>query len=277
MAKQRSNQKTHDGAEAKNGDATEQKNFYQLFVVHALSNSWVQGIGLLFLATLIALIVALIMGSGIKAAAISFAVTGTVACWTATLVIIRATSLAPKPKIVYFGGLNPGNVASEPLPPNMPSNATQLLLGDDLRILFRYSRGSHPLIAFKGKPLLTIKIDKHGRLLLTATVADSSNRWICRIIDNEFQISQERAFNPKLINDHTLIVRDENGVDVLNVQFQNPRQIRITGLFHVPGYSEPIQILSDEGLIAPNGGGIGHAAIDMTANKNANVGVVNIE
>jgi hypothetical protein len=164
------------------------------------------------------------------------------------------------PKIVYFGGLTPGTDPDIPLPAGVSADTVQLLLGDDLRIL---SASSSAVFSKDGKAFLSIE-DRDGRILLTATLLDKSNRYICRVIENEFQISPERAFNPKQPDAHSLIVRDADGVEVLNLKFLNPKTMRITGRFQLPGSSEPVLILPKEGLVWPGGrGGIGGLTLNM--------------
>ena len=179
---------------------------------------------------------------------------------TYRLVLHLETQEPNEPRIAYFGGLLPGNEPIPPLPPGVPPDTVQLLLGDDLRIL---SASLNPVFSLNGNPFLSISVRK-GLMRLTATVLDAENQPICRITDNAFQAFQERAFNPKQPDEHSLIVRDSWGNEALNVRFLNPSTIKTTGRFQLPGLSEPILILPDRGIVWPGGGGIAHLTIDMT-------------
>jgi hypothetical protein len=110
-----------------------------------------------------------------------------------------------------------------------------------------------------------------GQLYISTTVLDSEGKFIVRVMNNEFQASSERAFNPMQPDEHTLVVRDSKGVEVLNVRYQNPRSIRLVGRFQLPGEKNPVQILPAEGLIWPSGSSVGHLTLDMTQAPDAGV------
>jgi len=176
--------------------------------------------------------------------------------------IIRREIQAKIP--TYFGELVPSNESCPPLPQNAPKETITLMLGDELRVLAAQSQNY--IFSRKGEPFLSIGI-KGGLMRVTASIVDSNNQHIVRIIDNEFQASPERAFNPKQPDKHSLVVRDSQGVEVLNIRFLNPKAMRIVGRFRMPGYSEPVLILPEEGVRWPGGGGISRLTVDMTASK----------
>lgn len=162
---------------------------------------------------------------------------------------------------IFFGELVPDNKPSPPLPANVPEDTISLLLGDDLRVLAAQSENY--IFSREGKSFLSIAI-KNGSMSITLSVMDSNNRNIVRIIDNEFQAYPKNAFNPKQPDKHSLVVRDSQGIEVLNIRFLNPKAMRIVGRFHLPGYSEPVMILADKGIQWPGGGGIGHLTVNLT-------------
>jgi hypothetical protein len=165
---------------------------------------------------------------------------------------------------VYYGFLKPAGEPGPSLPNNVPTNTIQLLLGDDLRVLAANSE-TH-VLSKGGKPFLTIGI-KNDLMKIKTKITDSQNRYIVRIIDNEFQASHENAFNPLQPDPHSLVVRDEEGNEVLNIRFVNRNCIRIVGRFVLEGYDEPLLILPDEGISWPGGGGIAHLTFDLTQSK----------
>jgi hypothetical protein len=138
------------------------------------------------------------------------------------------------------------------------------MLGDDLRVLAAQSQTY--VFSRQGKAFLSIGI-KGGFMVISVSVMDSKDQHIVRIIDNEFQANPEHAFNPKQPDKHSLVVRDSQGAEVLNIRFLNPRAMRIVGRLYMPEFSEPVLILPDEGVRWPGGGGMGHLTIDLTASK----------
>jgi hypothetical protein len=174
-----------------------------------------------------------------------------------------------KLNVAYFGGLSPGNEPIDPLPVGASPDTIQLFLGDDLRVL---SSSQNPVLAIGGKPFLSIAI-RDGLMRLTATILDNNNQPICRIINNEFQAFPERSFNPKQPDEHSLIVRDAEGNEVLNVRFLNPKTIWLIGRFHLPGLKGPILVLRDDGIVLPGGSSIGHLTLNPTTSA---AGVLNL-
>lgn len=152
-------------------------------------------------------------------------------------------------------------VAANENTPWVPEDVFSLMLGDDLQVLTRSSKQF--IFSKDGNPFLKLRV-VDGALYITASIFDHTGQYIVKVIDNEFQASQERAFNPKQPDEHTLIVRDFDGIEVLNVRYVNYRVIRIVGRFNLPGYSQPIEILPADGVRWPGGGGIGHLTVDMT-------------
>lgn len=122
-----------------------------------------------------------------------------------------------------------------------------------------------------GKPFLTVGI-KDGQMQISAVVMDSRNQLVVRIVDNEFQAIPQNAFNPKQPDKHSLLVRDADGIEVLNLRFLNPTAMRLVGRFQVPGMPEPVVITPDDGICWPGGGGISRLTVDMTASKGGLLG-----
>lgn len=171
----------------------------------------------------------------------------------------------------YFGYLIPGNEPGLELPGGVPENTITLLLGDNLAVLTARSDGNY-IFSREGEPFLSMAVGENG-MLITTTVLDSTNSDIVKIIDNEFKASNERAFNPKQPDEYSLVVRDSEGIEVLNIRFLNPDTMRITGRFHIPGYSDPLLILPAEGVVFPGGkGGISNMTVDMTASPAGFIG-----
>jgi hypothetical protein len=159
---------------------------------------------------------------------------------------------------VYFGELVPAS--EDPLPPNLAANVVSLMLGDDLQVL---SRSARQAVITRGEsPIISIGIED-GTMWINTTLVDSQNRNVVRIVKNEFQAFPEGAFNPKQPDEHSLVVRDADGIEVLNLRFLNPRRIRIVGRFFLQGVGT-VTIDANDGIRWPGGGGVGHLTLDMT-------------
>ncbi len=176
--------------------------------------------------------------------------------------LMEKEAAAKKP--VYFGFLEPSN--EQLLTSTTPANAVSLLLGNDLQILSMSS--DQRVFQAQGRPFLTIG-SENGRIWISATIIDSQNQTVVRIIKNEFQAFPEYAFNPVQPDSHSLLVRDSTGAEVLKLRFLNSRRILIYGRFVLPG-SRTV-IIDDNGIRFPEGGGMGHLTLDMTAAPNAGV------
>jgi hypothetical protein len=116
------------------------------------------------------------------------------------------------------------------------------------------------ILSSDGKPFLTIGFDARG-LWISTRVADAKGRYIVRIIKNEFQASNERAFNPAMPDKHSLVVRDEEGREVLNLYFLNPDTIHLTGKFMLEN-GQSLVLDDEKGIMLPNGAGFSNMTLD---------------
>jgi hypothetical protein len=241
------NEHADQTTKAKNRQRAANYDHGKFTIGHVFSNGWVQGLGILALAAGIALIVAMNTSTGVRAAAITLAASVTILAWVTAFIVIRA--VPPDAVISYFGDLKPGNFPSVAYPKEVSLNSVEVSLGDDIHIYF--SSEHKNVLSRNGTPVLSVSV-RDGLAKLTATILDANNQPICRIIDNEFQAFPDRAFNPKQPDEHSLIVRDTQGNEVLNLQFRNPKWIWITGRFQFPGSSGPLVI--DRSELRPPGG-----------------------
>jgi len=177
-----------------------------------------------------------------------------VACVGTILVLLAITShlnngivdkreAAKRP--VYFGEILPAN---EPTPISvgqLEKGSVALVLGGNTII----TNNKTVALTVGGQPFLSVRV-QNGSLFLSARLVNSNNQPVVRIIDNEFQASPERTFNPRQPDRSSLLVRDENGQEILNVRFINPQVIRINGIFEIPGQNASI-IARDDALVLP--------------------------
>jgi len=167
-------------------------------------------------------------------------------------------------KPIYFGYLDPSD--EQLLDFHTPASQVSLLFGKNLQVLTMST--SQKILQARGKSFLTIG-SENGKIWISATITDSQNRIIVRIIKNEFQAFPESAFNPTQPDSHSLLVRDSTGAEVLRLRFLNPRRILIYGRFVLP--DSRTVIIDDIGVHFPQGSVVGNLTLDMTAAPNAGV------
>ena len=79
-------------------------------------------------------------------------------------------------------------------------------------------------------PFLSLKTSSEGGLLLNTKVVDSTGHEIVSISDNDFKAVPAYAFNPRMPDPHTIIVRDSKKVEVLNVKYDTSAKTHFTKL-----------------------------------------------
>jgi hypothetical protein len=151
---------------------------------------------------------------------------------------------------IFYGELTPGNGPNpysyyEDNPENMqltpiPPDSLRVMFGDNSGFYIDSSVETN--FGLDGYKFLTIRTDENGMALINTEVYDSTNHKIVKIIDNEFQANPEYAFHPIQTDKHSLIVRDSEGIEVLNIKYINSHTIWIIGRFYFKGKSEAIAI-----------------------------------
>jgi hypothetical protein len=160
---------------------------------------------------------------------------------------------------IFYGELTPGDeptppapsyttigIDGYPIPSTPPVDCFRVMFGDDSGI---YIDGPvNNAFLLRGMPFLRIGMASDGTVILNTEVLDSTGHKIVKIVDNEFQANPEYAFRPRQPDKHSLVVRDSDGVEVLNIKYVNSGTIWISGKFFVPEYSDYATILPS-GLI----------------------------
>jgi hypothetical protein len=164
---------------------------------------------------------------------------------------------------IFYGEITPDSKPNPVSSTALPPDTITLMLGDNLTM--EAILADSYILSRNGTPFLEIGIDSNGNMLLTTDIRNNSNDNIVRVIDNEFQANPNYAFHPVQPNQHSLIVRDSNGDEVLNIYFINPKVIRVTGTFYVEGYKEPIRILPTGGVTWDNHSFVGQTLAYMGA------------
>jgi len=106
MGKKKHKKHAHQRTQAKRKGAPISNNLphkgnFGAAVSHALSNGWVQNSGVSFLLVLAALVAAIMTSTQVKAAAITFALSGTLFLWIAATVVIRYANESKEPELIF--------------------------------------------------------------------------------------------------------------------------------------------------------------------------------
>ncbi len=129
----------------------------------------------------------------------------------------------------------------------IPSNTDlTVMLGDKVGVYMR--KDQNYIIAQQGKPLVSIGFDDSGAMLINAEVFDSNNNQVVKIVDSEFHSNPNFAFKVRQLTTHSLTINDSLHHEVLNIDYINSTTIRLSGRFHISGYSEPFTISSSSDI-----------------------------
>jgi hypothetical protein len=112
----------------------------------------------------------------------------------------------------------------------IPEGAIALLLGNSLAYTTSFP---HTVIEIGGVPALVIDKNKAG-IAIFAKLFSEDGRIIAELKDNQFYVNPNNYFRIERPNDHDLIVYDQRGQQVLNVEFLNPSAIKLLGKFYFP-------------------------------------------
>lgn len=128
------------------------------------------------------------------------------------------------------GLLVPARMPNPPVPAScrhpIPENALRVYLGDSLG----YFTGPRiTVVSVAGKPLLSIEKKDKG-MSINAQIYSLDRRIAAEIIDNRFQINPNNYFRRERPSKHALVVYDQEGAEVLNVDYLNQNAVHITGI-----------------------------------------------
>jgi hypothetical protein len=118
----------------------------------------------------------------------------------------------------------------------IPKNAVGLFLGNRVSVITAF-----PHVVFKAHGVEALRIDRvSSDLLITLHVFDDGGALVARLDRNTFTTKNSTAHVERPDASH-LLVFDDRGTQVLDVQFLNPQAIKMTGILRYPGV-DPIVI-----------------------------------
>jgi len=129
----------------------------------------------------------------------------------------------------------------------IPRNAVALYLGNRVSVITEF-----PHVVFRVRGDEALRIDRTSTdLLMTFLVFNDSGVLVARLDKNTFVAKNPTAHVERPDASH-LLVFDDRGTQVLDVQFLNPQAIKMTGILRYPGV-DPV-IIGDK--FAGKGGSI---------------------
>lgn len=136
---------------------------------------------------------------------------------------------------VTSGFLVPGD---EPTPPNRCTNGPFPLPKDAMLVILGNSASwgtSFPQTVIKiGNDRMLTMDEIAGQIKLSGKFFSSDGRIVAELKDNEFFINPNNYFRKKRPDSHSLVVYDQQGVEVLNARFINSHTMKITGVIRHP-------------------------------------------
>jgi len=141
----------------------------------------------------------------------------------------------------FSGPLTPAN---DPFPPppekrfsptNFPPDCIFIFAGGGM-----YVTGTNlpfTLIRAGGKDLLTLQWTKSGAAISGEFFGKNGN--IVAVIEtNNFVINKQNYFIKETPDRHTLIIKDQQNIEVLNLRYLNPRAFSFTGTIRLPNLED---------------------------------------
>ncbi len=130
---------------------------------------------------------------------------------------------------VLSGIITPANDPLPSLPPAVnPEEAKQFMLlfiGDSVSLPMWFP---HSVIKFGEKSILTISTNSQG-ITVSCELFGENGNIVAMLETNKFLINPLNYFRRERPDRHTLVIYDQQNIQVLNVRYLNPKAIKITG------------------------------------------------
>jgi hypothetical protein len=140
--------------------------------------------------------------------------------------------------------------ANDPDPPcstkfPLPDDAIALYLGNS-RLVAGRKVLMWPVLVPQDRriaaPVLVVERGSSRRIAIDLDVRGKDGRIIARIKRNYFVINSNNILTKQRPDRSTLIVTDQEGMEVLNARYLNRHAIHLLGTFYVAGQNEPVVI-----------------------------------
>jgi hypothetical protein len=135
--------------------------------------------------------------------------------------------------------------------PPIPADAMKVFFGNSEA----YSTAQHVIVwKIGGEDALVLQKTETG-MLVSAKVRGPDGRLIAQVVDNEFFINPHNAFKIEGVGTSSLTVYDDKKERILEIEFLNPRVVKILGTFFGLN-GEKITITEDHAVFTTKQGSI---------------------
>ena len=154
----------------------------------------------------------------------------------------------------FSGSLTPADDAVIPACGGQKQNALQIFVGNDLVI----QTMALPLniLSIDGKPFISLEKREDGGVGVSARIYNKDGKLLVDVLKGAFNINRNLVFSQKRPDFHTLIVKDDAGVEVLYIRFSNTTQMIFLSKLFYPGVGriDPLSQVRELCAILPKGG-----------------------
>jgi hypothetical protein len=129
--------------------------------------------------------------------------------------------------------------ASDPTPPNMcaaPAKGEVIIFIGSNGNTAKVHKFPHVVLFLRSLgPVLSVDREKDESIDIIMDVRSTDGKIIARLNRDGFVVNQNNYLEMKRPDEHSLIVVDQYGTEVLNVRYLNRQAIKLTGVVNYPG------------------------------------------
>lgn len=155
--------------------------------------------------------------------------------------------------VLYPGSerINPSDICGSNLGPGI-----NVHLGDSIAFIRAFPQ---TIIKVNDHPVLTLYRGNDDKMFISAVIRDEYGRVVVDMNENGFEVNPNNVIRMSRPSRSNLIVKDQDGDELLNVSYLNPQNIRIHARFHEGGKIFDTATFKSDGVcvIMPNTVGTG--------------------
>jgi hypothetical protein len=218
-----------------------------IYLIIDVEEVWPKSHFFALLAAVAGVLALLLLGGGIskKRSAVIMAI-----AIVASAAIYLIVPPAHAPTVIVSGELLPG---SEPIAQNacdrygeIPADYMVVLIGGG--VYTRPAIGKTPLIQRKEEAVLSVNGTADG-IMIDANIYNKGGGLVARLKNNEYRVLTNESSYTEQRDLSTIAVFDSEGAELLFVHYENPKTMRIRGIFAYPG--KPTVTVTDKSIDFP--------------------------